>query len=484
MADKEPNGAEFTLKVMVNKQKTKVLFAEIESDFADVLLSFLTLPLGKIVRVLKKHYADDQLTRVNIGSLTTLYDGLSNLNNVCFWTDGCKEMLLDPRSSLEAECRKLKLDIHETQSTKYFLCENSKCSYSTAASVYRDTVKCSCGKTMKREVDLKEFQSDSKNGVFTINAASFLISDNLRMMPNVAVSIMQTLTNLGITDSVGAELMNVTFRFDEVMDLLKGSLLSQTPLTDIVFKKGKIESATKKYETETVLDPIEKEADSNSKKMILKLMVQESTNKLLFAQAEEDFVDFLFSLLTIPLGGVLDCVLGSVNTITTGLKSIENLYKSVATLIDDKYLVNPDAKTKLMKPKLIHGCMPKNQILPLNEESSQRLCYNRDVDLGKEWLSYSYYGRALCLKGQRDYVKGPTMYMVSDDLTVAPLCMIASLSIMKEMKIPLSDVKEVEVQIGLHEALSILKASLTSTCALTDGLMIKPVSIKKPKREH
>lgn len=37
---------EFTLKVRMNKQKTKVLFAEIESNLADVLLSFLTLPLG------------------------------------------------------------------------------------------------------------------------------------------------------------------------------------------------------------------------------------------------------------------------------------------------------------------------------------------------------------------------------------------------------------------------------------------------------
>lgn len=39
----------FSLKVLINKQKTKVLFAEAESDFSDVLLSFLTLPLGKIV---------------------------------------------------------------------------------------------------------------------------------------------------------------------------------------------------------------------------------------------------------------------------------------------------------------------------------------------------------------------------------------------------------------------------------------------------
>ena len=39
---------EFSLKVMINRQKTKVLFAEVDSLFADILLSFLTLPLGRI----------------------------------------------------------------------------------------------------------------------------------------------------------------------------------------------------------------------------------------------------------------------------------------------------------------------------------------------------------------------------------------------------------------------------------------------------
>lgn len=47
MSDAEE--VKFSLKVMINKEKTKVLFAESDSDFVDVLLSFLTLPLGSIV---------------------------------------------------------------------------------------------------------------------------------------------------------------------------------------------------------------------------------------------------------------------------------------------------------------------------------------------------------------------------------------------------------------------------------------------------
>ncbi|KAL7128772.1 hypothetical protein ABFS83_13G016700 [Erythranthe nasuta] len=486
MADEEAKGAEFTFKVVVNKQKTKVLFAEVDHNFADVLLSFLTLPLGKTVTLLKKHYADDKHGPVNIGSLTSLCDGISNLSNVCFCTEGCKEMLLDPRSSFEPECRKLKLDIHEAVPTKYFLCENVRCCYSQT-SMYGHSA-CGCGKTLKREVDVvKDSQTDNSNGVFTINTASFLIADDLRMVPNVAVSIMETLRNIGITNTDDAELTSATFGLNEIMDLLKGSLLSCTPLTDIILNKGKIRSPTVGYEPETLLrSKIEKETESNSKKkMNLKLMVQESTNKLLFAQADDDFVDFLFTLLTVPLGGVLDCVLGSH---TNGLKSIDNLYRSVKTLIDDKYFLAPDTKTRLMKPKLPRGFMSKNPILPLSEEESVHwLYYNCNADK-KECLSYSDTERKIRIaypkRESTDYVKGPTMYMVSDDLTVKPLSMSYSISFLNEMKIPLSDIKEVEVQIGLQEAISILKASLTSTSALTDGLMINPVSNKKRKLEH
>lgn len=42
----------------------------------------------------------------------------------------------------------------------------------------------------------------------------------------------------------------------------------------------------------------------NTKRMILKVMLQKSTNMLLFAQADSDFVNFLFANLTVSLGRV------------------------------------------------------------------------------------------------------------------------------------------------------------------------------------
>jgi hypothetical protein len=42
------------LKVFVDKEKSRVVFAESGKEFVDVLFSFLTLPLGTIVRLLDK----------------------------------------------------------------------------------------------------------------------------------------------------------------------------------------------------------------------------------------------------------------------------------------------------------------------------------------------------------------------------------------------------------------------------------------------
>ncbi|EYU32400.1 hypothetical protein MIMGU_mgv1a022245mg [Erythranthe guttata] len=466
---------QFSLKIVVNKKQTKVLFAEADNDLADVLLSFLTLPLGKIVGILKKHYGGGEAP-LDIGSLTTLYNGVANLEDASFWDEGCKEILLNPKSSseIEAEYRKLKLDISETQPIEYFTCNNLNCKANIlrfpCLSIYYDTVRCCCGETMKRVVEKESRANDCKDGVFTRNSESFIISDELRILPNTT-GFVQTLKSFGIADTYGAELRNVTFGFNEIMDLLKASLLSHTPLTDIILNKNQIyDYARTKYEPGFSLERIATKATSRPKKMNLKVVLQKSTNKLLFAQAEDDFVDFLFIFLAIPLGGV-EHLLGS----NTCLKSIDNLHRSVADLTDHNYLASADTKNILMNPELHHGYISENMVLPLSE---QRLYATFNSTWGTIKCSSVKF-----VRGPGKYVKGPRLYKISDDLTVTPFCMASTLSVIESLNIPLSDVKEIELQIGLEEGLNILKASLTSTSALTDGLKIDGMFMKQPSKD-
>ncbi|KAL9145091.1 hypothetical protein ABFS82_13G016700 [Erythranthe guttata] len=470
----DAKNAKFSLNFMTNKQRTKVLFAEADSSFTDVLISFLTLPLGTIIRILKQHYGEEASAPV-FGCLNTLYNGLSNLDVNYFWTEGCKEMLLNPISSFEAEYRKLKLDINETMPAEYFICESPKCGRKYPKilhmkSVYYDTATCVCGAIMTRNVVTnKECQADVNcGGVFTVSTESFVISDDLRVFPNTR-GFTQTLRNLGITNMDLGELRHVTFGFSEIMDLLKGSLLSRTPLTDIILGKRKMEYYDVKIKSEPgiLCHEIDKEENSYSKKMILKVMVQKSTNKFLFAQSNEDFVDFLCSLPAIPLGGV-EYLLGSNSCFTC----VSNLYRSVADNIDyniadihNNYLVcGGNMKDRLMKPKLPHGYITKNPILRITEEDYPRTeCYPSFGTIIFDSVKFS--------REQGEYTKGSKMYKITDDLTVTPLCMTAIISDLKELKIPLSDIKELELEIRSDEALRILRASLTSTSALSDALI-------------
>ncbi|GFP79556.1 hypothetical protein PHJA_000099100 [Phtheirospermum japonicum] len=112
------------------------------------------------------------------------------------------------------------------------------------------------------------------------------------------------------------------------MDLLQRSLFSETPLTDLILNKGKVNSVTAKY---VPAQQVNKRETFNSKKMIVKAIFQESTNKFLFAEADDNFVEFLFTLLTIPIGGVEHLLGGS-----TCFGDIDKLYKSLGK-IDGQY---------------------------------------------------------------------------------------------------------------------------------------------------
>ncbi|MCH90606.1 tyrosine/dopa decarboxylase [Trifolium medium] len=94
--------------------------------------------------------------------------------------------------------------------------------------------------------------------------------------------------------------------------------------------------------------------------MVVKVMVRKSTKEFLFAEAQEDFIDFLFSFLTFPLGGVLEMLKGF-----SSLSCIDNLYKSMTELSPERYLISQDIKDKLTKPQCAPHFSGGSQILPI-----------------------------------------------------------------------------------------------------------------------
>ncbi|XP_052185957.1 uncharacterized protein LOC127797261 [Diospyros lotus] len=184
-----------------------------------------------------------------------------------------------------------------------------------------------------------------------------------------------------------------------------------------------------------------------AKTVSLKLLVDTTTDKVVFAEAGKDFVDFLFGLLQLPLGGILAALRGQAVSGST-----IKIYESVQNLADEH--LQPNQR----KDSLLHPATATSNTVP--------------SPLLKEALPFSFQGSSSsnskneALKG---YVKTEVVYTVADDLTVEPLSTVSSVALLKALKVKdIGFLQEKIVEVGMDEGLKLLKASLDSTTVLTD----------------
>jgi len=167
-----------SLKLIVNKEIKKVLFAEAKKDFVDILCSFLTLPLGTIARLVEN---ESNMGPLPIGSLNSLYHSVAALDSRCLWAQENKEMVLRPRNTAQDFCKTLKINIDDTHHTKRF--------FSTGS-----FFKCS---------------ENEFNG-FVNDATTFVITDDLILMPkSVDRTRLAQLQDLGIEGPISLKEMTV-----------------------------------------------------------------------------------------------------------------------------------------------------------------------------------------------------------------------------------------------------------------------------------
>ena len=176
----------FSLKAVVNKKKGKVLFAEVDSTFVDVLLSLLTFPLG---------YFAETFEMLPFGSLSTLHTGLANLDSVHFYLEGAKSILLHT----------MRVGSSGSSKFEYLVCPKKCKPYVRYQS--------HCYSKMEREVAKNQTRTVpcDDDGVFMKTPTTFLITDDLRIMPNA--DLMQFASVLGITYMDETVIMDVTFGF-------------------------------------------------------------------------------------------------------------------------------------------------------------------------------------------------------------------------------------------------------------------------------
>ncbi|KAJ0743225.1 hypothetical protein HanPI659440_Chr10g0373371 [Helianthus annuus] len=390
------------LKVFVDKKKNKVMFAEAEQDFVEILFSFLTLPLGTIARISSKH---DATTDTKVGGLDSLYESVEILDYKHFSNMDSKMGLVNPNNSSLSLCQKLKIDLNNIKPVD--ACVNDR---------YYDLI-------------------------FFKKRTSFIITDDLNVIPFTLDTSISLLKFLGVERVDSLEEITMYFAFEEFSSLLKGSLMTNTPLTNLILGETKRPctcvcacSLCIKTSTSSNLQLV---SSYSSECQTVKLLIHKSKKKVLCAQADNFFVEMLFSLLTIPLGSAKRLTMD--NSSPTG---IDTLYNSISSLGDGNYLKSEEIKNMLLSPKLASNYLRVTDLMPIYEETTR----------------------------QGSFLKEEATYIVFDDLKVTASPSISAISEFKALGIPVGDIEVMEVSIGEQEALSILKASLNSTSVLTDCL--------------
>ncbi|XP_058099870.1 uncharacterized protein LOC131244252 [Magnolia sinica] len=235
--------------------------------------------------------------------------------------------------------------------------------------------------------------------------------------------------------------------------------------------------------------PVKQQPQTMATKLSLKLLVDKKSNKVLFAEAGKEFIDFLFNLLTLPLGSV-------TKLLTRGrmVGCIGRLYGSVENL-SGAYIQPNQNKKDLLNPKTSSPQKGKNPPLFLqNVTSTARkklyvctscshqkryytdvngtLCRNCKHRMSTEITYVGSVNVAVGSDGDEGgYVKAGVIYMVMDDLVVTPMSTISSITLLNNFKN--KEVGEKVVKVGMDEGLALLKASLKSKTVLTDVFLGK-----------
>ncbi|KAM0948223.1 hypothetical protein DsansV1_C07g0076031 [Dioscorea sansibarensis] len=449
-----------TLKLLIDKESKRVVFAESDKDFVDILLSFLTLPLGTVIRLLDKHSS--------LGCMDALYENVEKLDLKCLQTEACVSMLLCPRSVAERHCKDLKIKVDNLNPKRLFLCPKWDC----VARVHKlcssvADARCPCGSPMDKFALLWRKEGSGDGGFVRGDRARFLVSDDLHVSLASIASSFSLLQDFGVQNASLLQEREVSVGRPEILRLLKACLISKTPLSNVFmglelqpFKHQEAyRSIGKKEEAKT-------STTTRSKTMSANILQSKHSGEVKYAEIGEDMVDLLFSFLTFPLGTIVKLL-----SQDSSLGCMSNLYSSVLT--GDSFILK-DHKKKLLNPKLAPHFKCSNQLLKVKESSTRRFCVDscehcfensikcshrqEKVYVGeinpKSASSASGFGGGFMKESQR--------FMVTDKLDIVPVSPSSSVGIVNSLMIPLTKLEMKEITFGEDEALELLRSCLTS----------------------
>ncbi|KAK0593491.1 hypothetical protein LWI29_037600 [Acer saccharum] len=234
------------LKLLIDTQSKKVLFAEAGKDFVDFLFYLLSLPVSTVVRLLKNEG--------EVGCLSDLYNSLENLNDTYIQPIQNKTNLLYHKSSLPGSEFPLLLSGADQYSARtsttrnVYICstngydsdydgEEDYCS--RHASETPNDICPNCRGTMSVVVSLVNSSSAAANntstssGGFVKGMVTYMVMDNLEVKPMSTISSLTLLNSFNVQNIGSLEEKFVALDVDEGLKLLKASLECKNVLTTV-----------------------------------------------------------------------------------------------------------------------------------------------------------------------------------------------------------------------------------------------------------
>lgn len=208
----------------------------------------------------------------------------------------------------------------------------------------------------------------------------------------------------------------------------------------------------------------------------MKLLVDTRADKVLFAEARKEFVDFLCHLLLLPLGNVIRQLTTSVpeKTMVGCIGNVHQSYKNLA----ENYMLPYKKRDTLLNPGVSKVFCSVPLLWSNNSGSSDPkkfyICTNNYHPYFTEECGYPCPSCSNSMKeglefrstdapnNEQGYVKGLARYMVTDDLCIAPLSLVSCTPVlnMSSVEHP-SKLEGKVVEFGVEEVRKYLFNSFT-----------------------
>ncbi|KAE8818605.1 hypothetical protein D1007_03749 [Hordeum vulgare] len=416
-------GPTVAVKLFIDKEKRRVLFAESDKEFVDVLFSFLTMPLGRIVRLFDK--------QSQVGCLDELYKSVESLAEGHFHAKVCKAMLLAPLNAAASHCDLLQVKVDDSNPV--------------------------CGNVMQYFGRWPESKhpaavgDSNEDGVFVIGGSKFIITDDLQVSLASTRVMFCLFDQFGMPGNGSIEEKLIQLNSAKMASLLRRALLTKQPLTGLYFNVAIGPNGTQLCKLpKNMLAEQAAKADPNFKTIKVRLVQTKDDSTVLYAEVGQDFVDLAFGLLCIPLGALM-------KTFSQLLQKgcIGNLYRSVAGSVNEKY------QGVLLSPKVgpFFGC--SSNVLQVEELPPREYCLLGEINPRSQGDSTD-----------RTYIKGsPVNFMVTNDLQIMPLSLTNTIQLLHASNIPKNKLVEKELTLNKTQVLKIIRAAFETREALSSALL-------------